>query len=111
MSGTEPVGTDFVALAQSGAALKTRDRRAVTLIAIDAAAGLIRGNIAMEGELSWRRDGSFTGAPAGVAGPLDLAPPPAPHQDVAQQGGPKRASLQDALNDGDPGNRATFCCD
>ena len=100
---------DFIALAGSGAALKTRDRRAVTLIAIDAAAGTIRGSIAMEGELTWRRDGGFTGAPLGlngkVAGPLDLAPP-----HVAQET-PKRASLQDALNDGDAKHRAPFCCD
>ena len=97
---------DFIALAESGATLKTRDRRAVSVIAIDADADLIRGSIAMEGELSWRRDGSFTGAPLGVAGPLDLAPPPAAPQD-----GPRRASLQDALNDGDAKDRAPFCCD
>ena len=98
--------TDFIALAEAGATLQTRDRRAVALIAIDPVAGLIRGSIPMEGELSWRRDGSFTGAPLGVAGPLDLAPPPAAPQD-----GPRRASLQDALNDGDAKDRAPFCCD
>jgi hypothetical protein len=97
---------DFIALAESGAMLKTRDRRVVSVIAIVADAGLIRGSIAIEGELSWRRDGSFTGAPLGVAGPLDLAPPPA-----APQEGPRRASLQDALNDGDATDRAPFCCD
>jgi hypothetical protein len=111
MSEPDSVGTDFLALAQSGVALKTRDRRVVSVIAIDAAAGLIRGSIAMEGELSWRRDGSFTGVPLGVAGPLDLAPPPGTHQDGAQQEGPRRASLQDALNDGDAKDRAPFCCD
>lgn len=97
---------DFVHLAISGAALKTRDRRAVTLIAVDAAAGLIRGSIPMEGELTWRRDGSFTGAPAGITGPLDLAPPV-----QLSQEGPRRASLQDALNDDDAKDRAPFCCD
>jgi hypothetical protein len=99
--------TDFIALARAGTALKTRDRRAVSVIAIDAAAGIIRGSIPTEGELSWRRDGSFTGAPLGVAGPLDLAPPPP----AALQDGPRRASLQDALNDGDAKDRAPFCCD
>lgn len=101
----EAASPDFIALAQAGAALKTRDRRVVSVISIDAAAGIIRGSIAMEGELTWRGDGSFTGAPLGVAGPLDLAPP-------AQTGSePRRASLQDALNDDDAKDRAPFCCD
>lgn len=100
------IAPDFVALAQSGAALRTRDRRDVTLIAVDAAAGIIRGSIAMEGELAWRRDGSFDGAPHGVAGPLDLAPPV-----QSSTAGPQRASLRDALNDGDAKDRAPFCCD
>lgn len=104
--GANIVAPDFITLAQSGATLKTRDRRVVSVIAIDAAAGLLRGVIPMEGELSWRGDGSFTGAPAGVAGPLDLAPPHA-----AQQDGLRRASLQDALNAGDAKDRAPFCCD
>ncbi len=96
---------DFLALAQSGAALRTRDRRAVTLTGIDAAAGLLRGRVAMEGELSWRRDGSFAGAALGVAGPLDLVAPAA--ADDTRQ----RASLQDALNEDDARDRAPFCCD
>jgi hypothetical protein len=102
----EAASLDFIALAQAGVALKTRDRRAVSVIAIDAAAGIIRGSIAMEGELAWRRDGRFTGAPSGVAGPLDLAPPV-----QAAGGGPRRASLQDALNDDAATDRAPFCCD
>lgn len=121
MSDHEIIAADFVALAQSGAPLRTRDRRDVTVIAVDAAAGIIRGSIAMEGELAWRRDGSFDGAlggalggvaetldlaPLRVAGPLDLAPPT---QHAAT--GPRRASLRDALNDGDAKDRAPFCCD
>ena len=102
----EIASPDFIALAQAGTMLKTRDRRAVSIIAIDAAAGLIRGSIAMEGELSWRRDGSFTGAPCGVAGPLDLALPIS-----TQQEGSRRASLQEALNEGESKDRAPFCCD
>ena len=98
--------SDFIALAQAGTALKTRDRRAVSIVAIDAVAGIIRGSIAMEGELSWRRDGSFTGAPLGVAGPLDLAPPA-----QASSDGPRSASLQKALNERESKDRAPFCCD
>lgn len=96
---------DFIALARSGARLQTRDRRDVTLLAIDAAAGTLRGRIAMAGELTWRRDGAFTGAPAGLAGPLDLAPPAKP------QAAPQRASLKDALNEDGAPDRAPFCCD
>ena len=100
------IAPDFIALARAGITLKTRDRRAVGVLAIDAEAGIIRGSIAMEGELSWRRDGSFTGAPLGVAGPLDLAPP-----SQATQDGPRHASLQDALNEEQAKDRALFCCD
>lgn len=96
--------TDFIALAQAGASLRTRDRRAVTVIAIDAVTGMIRGSIALEGELTWRRDGGYAGAPLGLAGPLDLVPP----ADAAQA---RRASLQQALNDEDSKSRAPFCCD
>lgn len=97
---------DFIALAQLGAALRTRDRRAVTIIALDVAAGMLRGTIAQEGELAWRRDGSFAAAPAGVAGPLDLMPP------STAGAAPMRASLKDALNENDGDTaRGPFCCD
>ena len=104
---TEATGAaDFIALAQAGAALRTRDRRAVTVTAIDAAAGVLRGIIAGDGELAWRRDGSFADAPNGVAGPLDLVAP-------AETAAPRqRASLRDALNDPAAAqDRAPFCCD
>ncbi len=109
---------DFIAMAESGAALRTRDRRDVTVTAIDAAAGILRGSVAGEGEFAWRRDGSFADAPkgviggviggvaGGVAGPLDLVAPAAPA--TPRQG----ASLQDALNDPAAAKvRAPFCCD
>lgn len=97
-------GCDFIALATAGIALRTRDRREVTSITVDAAAGLIRGSVAQEGALAWRRDGSFAGAPSGAAGPLDLVEPNAA---AATQ----HASLQAALNDDDARSRAPFCCD
>ena len=97
---------DCIALVESGAALRTRDRRAVTITAIDAAAGVLRGTVAGEGDLAWRRDGGFLDAPMGVAGPLDLV---APADVVAPK---RRASLQDALNDPDAArDAAPFCCD
>lgn len=97
-------GCDFIALAAAGIALRTRDRRPVTSITVDAAAGLIRGDVALEGALAWRRDGSFAGAPADMAGPLDLVVPNA-------TASTRRASLQAALNDEDAKDRAPFCCD
>ncbi|HNB28535.1 MAG TPA: hypothetical protein PLR41_16330 [Alphaproteobacteria bacterium] len=108
---TEAVAiADFVTLAESGVALRTRDRRDVTVTAIDAAAGILRGAIAGEGELAWRRDGSFAAAPqgvaGGVAGPLDLVAPAAPATS------PRSVSLRDALNAPDSAkDRAPFCCD
>ncbi len=104
---TEAVAiADFVTLAESGVALRTRDRRDVTVTAIDAAAGILLGAIAGEGELAWRRDGSFADAPQGVAGPLDLVAPAAPATSA------RSASLQAALNDPDAAqDRAPFCCD
>ena len=97
---------DFIALAESGAALRTRDRRGVTVTAVDAAAGMLRGIVAAEGELAWRRDGSFADAPLGVAGPLDLVAP------VATAAGTQSASLRAALNDPETAkSRAPFCCD
>jgi hypothetical protein len=96
-------GTDFIALAQAGATLRTRDRREVTVVTIDAASGRISGQVAMVGTCHWQRDGLLEKAPGGSAGPLDLAPPAR-----ASLGAPQRASLQDAL--ADPSAR-NACCD
>lgn len=97
---------DFIALAQAGVALRTRDRRAVDISRIDAAAGIIHGSIAMEGTLRWRRDGSFADAPGGAAGPFDLVVP-----DTAAAAGTARVSLRDALAEEEASARAPFCCD
>jgi hypothetical protein len=61
---------DFAALAQSGQALRTRDRRDVTVSSIDPATGRISGLVPMVGACHWRRDGQFEGS--NCAGPLDL---------------------------------------
>jgi hypothetical protein len=96
---------DFIALAEAGAQLRTRDRRVVTEIILDQQAGLIRGSVAREGTLTWRRDGSYADAPLNVAGPFDLVVPAAPAST-------QRASLQDALNESEGAtSRAPFCCD
>nr|WP_298682295.1 hypothetical protein [uncultured Dongia sp.] len=66
----ESMADDFAALAQSGQALRTRDRRDVTVTSVDPATGRISGLVPMVGACQWRRDGQFEGASS--AGPLDL---------------------------------------
>ena len=92
--------TDIAALAKAGAPLRTRDRREVTVTAIDEASGRISGNVPMVGLCHWRRDGQYEGA--GSAGPLDLVPKAAAAE--SQQ----HASVTDAL--GDPAAK-NACCD
>ena len=65
-----PDPVDIAALAQSGQPLRTRDRRDVTVTAIDPATGRISGLVPMVGPCHWRRDGQFEGSNS--AGPLDL---------------------------------------
>ena len=95
---------DFLTLCQPGLELKTRDRRAARITAVDKATGLISGEVPMLGACAWKADGRFHLAPAGAAGPWDLMPPAAEGTTTEQE----RASLAAALNseDGNPG-----CCD
>ena len=92
--------TDMAAMAQAGIALRTRDRRDVTVTAVDAASGRITGIVPMVGPCHWQRDGRYEGA--GSAGPLDLVPRAA----VAES--QQHALLKDAL--GDPAAK-NACCD
>jgi hypothetical protein len=96
---------DFLACCRPGMTLRTRDRRDARILAVDAATGVLRGEVPMLGPCTWRADGRYQDAPAGAAGPWDLMPPQS-----AESAGTERAheSLADALNRGDanPG-----CCD
>jgi hypothetical protein len=96
---------DFLAFCRPGRVLKTRDRRAVRITGVDPAAGIIRGEVQMMGACAWRADGRYRDAPAGVAGPWDLAPPAPSNEPRSEQ---PRESLAAALqrSDGNPG-----CCD
>ena len=96
---------DFMALCRPGMVLKTRDRRDARILAVDAAAGLIRGDVQMMGPCTWRADGRYQDAPAGAAGPWDLMPPKPADGSATER---PRESLKDALQrgDGNPG-----CCD
>ena len=94
---------DFIAGCRPGAEMRTRDRSGAIISRVDAAEGLIYGEVRMFGPCVWRRDGRYRDAPGGAAGPLDLVPPEA----AAEAKPRKTISLKDAL---DPANRS-FCCD
>ena len=96
---TEQIDVAALALAHQG--LRTRDRRDVTVTAIDPDTGRISGIVPMVGPCHWQRDGRVEGARH--AGPLDLMPP-GPASAEAR----KHASLQEVL--GDPAAR-NACCD
>ena len=95
-------GLDFIAHCKPGMTLLTADRRSVTITAVDAAAGLVHGELQMFGPTSWRADGLWIDAPCGARGLFDLAPPAveASHEQ-------KRASVVEALDD----DNRLFCCD
>ena len=94
---------DSIAGCRPGAEMRTRDRSEAIIGRVDAAEGLIYGDVRMHGPCVWRQDGRYRDAPGGAAGPLDLAPPEA----AAQAKPRKTISLKDAL---DPAHRS-FCCD
>lgn len=93
---------DFISACRPGMTLRTRGRSEARITRVEAAEGLVYGEVAMYGDCVWRRDGRYRDAPAGAAGPLDLLPPgttaPSPRKTV---------SLTEAL---DPAGRP-FCCD
>ena len=94
---------DFLQICRPGMTLRTRGRSEARILSIDAAGGLIHGEIPMYGPVVWRRDGMYKDSPGGAAGPFDLLVPTA-----AAGSGPQRSiKLGDAL---DAEGRA-FCCD
>ena len=95
---------DFLAICRPGLVLKTRDRRAASIVSVDAGAGIIHGEVQMMGACAWRADGRYRDAPAGAAGPWDLMPPSRESPAVERAG----ESLADALNRGEPN---PGCCD
>lgn len=94
--------TDFLSICRPGMTLRTRGRTEARILQVDAAAGLIHGEIPMYGAVTWRRDGLYKDAPAGAAGPFDLMPP------QPEAAAPKQSvKLSEALeSDG-----RAFCCD
>ena len=93
---------DYIAHCKPGMTLLTGDRRKVTITAVDAAAGLVHGDLQMFGPTSWRADGLWIDAPCGARGLFDLTPPSG--EAAPQQ---QRASVVDALD----GDNRHFCCD
>jgi len=96
---------DFLAFCRPGLVLKTRDRRDARILAVDAAAGQIHGEVQMMGACIWRADGRYQDAPAGAAGPWDLMPPQMTESPAAER---RHESLADALKRGTPN---PGCCD
>jgi hypothetical protein len=82
--------------------LRTRDRRAARISRLEPAAGLIHGEVEMQGACVWRTDGRWRDAPFGAPGPLDLMPP-----EPVAAAAPRTASVKETLG---AGNRL-FCCD
>src|SRR5262249_50486977 len=93
---------DLPSACRAGMVLRTRDRRAARVVSLDPAAGLIHGEVEMQGPCAWHADGRWRDAPFGAPGPLDLMPP-------GEEASPEQPtpSLKEALA---PANRL-FCCD
>ena len=98
---TEPE-TNLLSACREGMVLRTRDRRAARISRLEPAAGLIHGEVEMQGACVWRADGRWRDAAFGAAGPLDLMPP-----EPVSAALPRTASLKEALDACNP----LFCCD
>ena len=96
---------DFIAYCRPGMVLKTKDRREVRIEAVDATTRTVSGIVQMFGPCAWTAEGRYSEAPAGAAGPLDLAIPAQIDAKTADQA---TGSIAEALND--PASRP-FCCD
>jgi hypothetical protein len=101
---TDTPDFDFLACCRPSLTLKTRDRRDARILAVDAAARIIRGEVQMLGPCVWRADGRYQDAPAGAAGPWDLMPPGPAFGASTRTGESLAAALQ--RGDATPG-----CCD
>ena len=98
---------DLLSACREGMVLRTRDRRAASISRLEPAAGLIHGEVEMQGACVWRADGRWRDAPFGAPGPLDLMPPELVPAGEARPPGQATASVKEAF---DPANRL-FCCD
>ena len=94
-------GPDLLSASREGMVLRTRDRRAARISRLDPAAGLIHGEVEMQGTCVWRADGRWRDAPFAAPGPLDLML----ERVAAAQ--PSTASVTEALDARNP----LFCCD
>ena len=95
-------GPDLLSACREGMVLRTRDRRAARISRLDPAAGLIHGEVEMQGTCVWRADGRWRDAPFGAPGPLDLMAP-----EPVAAASPRTASVKEALDAANP----LFCCD
>ena len=93
---------NLLSACHEGVVLRTLDRREARISRLEPAAGLIHGEVEMQGACVWRADGRWRDAAFGAAGPLDLMPP-----EPVSAALPRTASLKEALDAGNP----LFCCD
>jgi hypothetical protein len=93
---------DLLSACHEGMVFRTRDRRAARICRLEPAAGLIHGEVEMQGACVWRADGRWRDAPFGAPGPLDLMP-----LELGSAAPPRTASVTEAIEAGNP----LFCCD
>jgi hypothetical protein len=93
---------DIATLISAGQRVRTRDRRDVAGLAVNAD-GTIMGTVPMLGACRWSADGRYLDAPGGGAGPLDLVQAVKPAAE-----GPQRGSVVAQIGDAQAKNS---CCD
>lgn len=93
---------DIAALIKAGKHVRTRDRRDVSDLVLDAN-DMISGTVPMVGPCRWLADGRYADSPGGGAGPLDLILAPEKFGEHSQKG-----SVVAQLSDAQAKNS---CCD
>ncbi|MDY0871566.1 hypothetical protein [Dongia rigui] len=94
--------TDIATLIKTGQRVRTRDRRDVAGLALNAD-GTITGTVPVLGACRWSAEGRYLDGPSAGAGPLDLVGVAKPAAD-----GPQHGSVVAQIGDKEAKNS---CCD